>query len=513
MTNTVKIFDTTLRDGEQAPGFSMDGGGKLRMARALSDLGVDIIEAGFAVASPGDFEAVQTIAREITGTTICSLARCNTGDIRAAGEAIAPAKDSRVHVFIATSPLHREFKLKMSKDQVIEKAVAGITLALEYTDNVEFSCEDAIRTERDYLQTVVEHAIAAGATTINIPDTVGYTVPDEYFDLMSMLIEKVPGADEVVFSTHCHNDLGMAVANSLAGVRAGARQIECTINGLGERAGNAALEEVVMAMNVRSDVVPYWSNINCEMITRASKLVAGVTAFPVQYNKAIVGKNAFAHEAGIHQDGMLKNTQTYEIMTPESVGLKESSLVMGKHSGRHAFREKIKDLGYEIGDNAIEDAFVRFKDLADKKKHIYDEDIEALVDDEMASSNDRIKVVALQVIAGTSGPQKATLTLDVDGTQHSSEAAGDGPVDAIFNAIKDIVPHDARLPLYQVHAVTEGTDAQAEVSVRLEESGKTVTGRGADTDTMVASARAYVSALNKLWVKREKTAPGSMLAS
>ena len=509
----VVIFDTTLRDGEQSPGASMTLEEKLQVAEVLDQMGVDIIEAGFPIASNGDFEAVSEVAKIAKNATIAGLARASNKDIDRAGEAVKHAKRPRIHTFISTSPLHMKYKLQMEPGAVLDAVTMSVQRARTYTSDVEWSAEDATRTEHDFLCRCVEAAIKAGATTINIPDTVGYTVPDEYFDLISMLIEKVSGADEVIFSTHCHNDLGMAVANSLAGVRAGARQIECTINGLGERAGNAALEEVVMAMNVRSDVVPYWSNIETEMITRASKLVAGVTAFPVQYNKAIVGKNAFAHESGIHQDGMLKNNQTYEIMTPESVGLKESTLVMGKHSGRHAFREKIKELGYEIGQNAMEDAFVRFKDLADKKKHVYDEDIEALVDDEMASSNDRIKVVALEVIAGTSGPQKATLTLDVDGTQHTSEATGDGPVDAIFNAIKDIVPHEARLPLYQVHAVTEGTDAQAEVSVRLEEDGKTVTGRGADTDTMVASARAYVSAMNKLWVKREKTAPGSMLAS
>jgi 2-isopropylmalate synthase len=512
-SDRVVIFDTTLRDGEQSPGASMTLEEKLQVAEVLDEMGVDIIEAGFPIASNGDFEAVSEVAKVVKNSVVAGLARAGKKDIDRAGEAVKHARRPRIHTFISTSPVHMKYKLQMEPSEVLDAVSASVQRARGYTSDVEWSAEDATRTDHDFLCRCVEAAIKAGATTINIPDTVGYTVPDEYFDLFSMLIEKVPGADEVVFSTHCHNDLGLAVANALAGVRAGARQIECTINGMGERAGNAALEEVVMAMKVRNDVMPYWTNIKSEMLTRASKLVAGVTAFPVQYNKAIVGKNAFAHEAGIHQDGMLKNNQTYEIMTPESVGLKESTLVMGKHSGRHAFREKIKELGYDIGDNAFEDAFVRFKELADKKKHVYDEDIEALVDDEMASADDRIKVVALTVIAGTGGPQKATMTLDVDGTQHTSEATGDGPVDAIFNAIKDIVPHDARLPLYQVHAVTEGTDAQAEVSVRLEEAGKTVIGRGADTDTMVASARAYVSALNKLRVKREKTAPGSMLAS
>jgi 2-isopropylmalate synthase len=512
-SDRVVIFDTTLRDGEQSPGASMTLEEKLQVAEVLDQMGVDIIEAGFPIASNGDFESVSEVAKIAKNAVVAGLARAGNKDIDRAGEAVKHAKRSRIHTFISTSPVHMKYKLQMEPSDVLDAVTSSVQRAGTFTDDVEWSAEDATRTDHDFLCRCVEAAIKAGATTINIPDTVGYTVPEEHHDLFAMLIEKVPGADEVVFSTHCHNDLGLAVANTLAGLRAGARQVECTINGMGERAGNAALEEVVMAMNVRNDVVPYWTNIDSEMITRASKLVSGVTAFPVQYNKAIVGKNAFAHESGIHQDGMLKNNQTYEIMTPESVGLKESSLVMGKHSGRHAFREKIKELGYEIGENAFQDAFVRFKDLADKKKHVFDEDIEALVDDEMAQADERIKVISLSVVAGTDGPQKATLTLEVDGTQHTSEATGDGPVDSIFNAIKNIVPHEARLPLYQVHAVTEGTDAQAEVSVRLEEAGKTVIGRGADTDTMVASARAYVSALNKLRVKREKTAPGSMLAS
>ncbi len=341
----------------------------------------------------------------------------------------------------------------------------------------------------------------------------GYATPDEFAGLIRMLMERVPGADEIVFSTHCHNDLGLAVANSLSGVGAGARQVECAVNGLGERAGNAALEEIVMAIHTRADAMRVWTGIDTTMLTRASKLVSRVTAFPVQYNKAIVGRNAFAHESGIHQDGMLKHAGTFEIMTPESVGLKESSLVMGKHSGRHAFREKLKELGYELGGNAFEDAFVRFKALADAKKHVYDEDIEALVDQEIASAHDRIKVVALTVIAGTGGPQKATITLDVDGKQHTHEAVGDGPVDATFQAIRALVPHEARLALYQVSAVTEGTDAQAEVMVRLEADGKIATGRGSDTDTMVASARAYVSALNKLMARGARRKPETMLAS
>jgi 2-isopropylmalate synthase len=378
-----------------------------------------------------------------------------------------------------------------------------VTRARNHVEDVEWSAEDGTRTEHDFLCRCVEAAIKCGATTINIPDTVGYTVPEEYFALITMLRERVPNSDQAIFSVHCHDDLGMAVANSLAGVRAGARQIECTINGIGERAGNASLEEVVMAMKVRNDAMPFSTGVNAQMLMRASKLVSAVTSFPVQYNKAIVGRNAFAHESGIHQDGMLKHTQTYEIMRPEDVGVKQTSLVMGKHSGRHAFREKLKELGYELGDNSLNDAFNRFKDLADRKKIVYDEDIVALVDDEIAQAHDRIKIVSLTVIAGTQGPQQATLVLDIDGTHRTTQATGNGPVDAIFNAIKQLVPHVAKLLLYQVHAVTEGTDAQAEVSVRLEEGGKEVTARGADPDTLVASARAYINALNKLMVKRQ----------
>ena len=374
-----------------------------------------------------------------------------------------------------------------------------------YVEDVEWSGMDATRTSVDFLCKCCEVAIKNGATTINIPDTVGYAIPHEFNNLIKTLREKVPGADEVIFSTHCHNDLGLAVANSLAGVDAGARQIECTINGLGERAGNAALEEVVMAINTRSDALPYTTKIDTTKILRASKLVSAITSFPVQYNKAIVGKNAFAHESGIHQDGMLKNSQTYEIMNPEAIGLKESSLVMGKHSGRHAFREKLADLGYKLGDNAFQDAFDRFKTLADKKKNIYDEDIMALVDDEISSTSERLKFKSLIVNAGTQGPQSAELEMEVDGEIMKNKSTGDGPVDAIFNCIKSIFPHEASLPLYQVQAVTEGTDAQAEVSVRLEDEGISFTGRGADTDTLVASARAYISALNRLLIAKERS--------
>src|SRR6202049_1262092 len=496
----VVIFDTTLRDGEQCPGATMTHEEKLEVAELLDTMGVDIIEAGFPIASEGDFAAVNEIAKRTKNAVICGLARAGFKDIDRAGEAVKPARQSRIHTFISTSPVHMKWKLQLEPEKVFEMVVGSVTRARGYTDNVEWSCEDGTRTEHDFLCRCVEAAIKAGATTINIPDTVGYTVPEEYFALIKMVRERVPNSDRARFSAHCHDDLGMAVANSLAGVRAGIRQIECTINGIGERAGNAALEEVVMALKVRNDVLPYWTKIDTTMLTRASKLVSAVSSFPVQYNKAIVGRNAFAHESGIHQDGMLKHTQTYEIMTPESVGVSKTSLVMGKHSGRNAFRSKLKELGYELGDNALEDAFNRFKALADRKKHVYDEDLEALVDEEIATQQDRMKVVALTVIAGTMGPQSATLTLDVgDGRQETVQSTGNGPVDAIFNAIHKLVPHKAKLALYQVHAVTEGTDAQAEVSVRLEDTeGKQVTARAADPDTLVASAKAYLSALNKL---------------
>ena len=508
----VVIFDTTLRDGEQSPGASMTLNEKLQVAELLDEMGVDVIEAGFPIASNGDFEAVSKIAEIVKSSVVAGLSRAGTKDIERAAAAVKAAVRPRIHTFISTSPVHMKYKLQMEPETVLEAVTSSVTLARNHTDDVEWSAEDATRTDHDFLKRCCEAAIKAGATTINIPDTVGYTVPAEYQALIEMLIAEVPGGDTVIFSTHCHNDLGMAVANSMAGVMGGARQIECTINGIGERAGNAALEEIVMALDTRPDVLPFGCEIDTTKIMRASKLVSAVTSFPVQYNKAIVGKNAFAHESGIHQDGMLKNNQTYEIMTPESVGVKESSLVMGKHSGRHAFREKLQELGYELGENAFQDAFVRFKDLADKKKHVFDEDIQALVDDEMATGTEGHKLIALRVLAGTDGPQTADVTLDVDGEQITETATGDGPVDAVFNAIRMIVPHSATLPLYQVMAVTEGTDAQAEVMVRLEEDGKTVTGRAADTDTMVASARAYVIALNKLITKRARTAPEALKA-
>jgi 2-isopropylmalate synthase len=498
----VIIFDTTLRDGEQCPGATMTHEEKLEVAALLDEMGVDVIEAGFPIASDGDFAAVNEIARRTKNAVVCGLARAAFKDIDRCAEAIKPAERRRIHTFLSTSPVHMKYKLQKEPHEVYEMVIAQVSRARSHTDDVEWSSEDGTRTEHDFLCRCVEAAIKAGATTINIPDTVGYSVPEEYLALIEMVRERVPNSDLARFSVHCHNDLGMAVANSLAGVKAGARQIECTINGIGERAGNASLEEVVMAMRVRNDVLPFWTGINAKMLTRASKLVAAVTSFPVQYNKAIVGRNAFAHESGIHQDGMLKHTQTYEIMVPEDVGVKQTSLVMGKHSGRHAFVHKLEELGYQLAGNQLEDAFVRFKALADRKKHVYDEDIEALVDEEIATFQDHIRLVSLTVIAGTHGPQRATMKVDIDGKPAIAECEGNGPVDATFNCIKTMVPHEAVLELYQVHAVTEGTDAQAEVSVRLSENGRTVTAKGADPDTLVASAKAYLAALNKLVARR-----------
>jgi 2-isopropylmalate synthase len=507
----VVIFDTTLRDGEQCPGATMTFEEKLEVADCLDQMGVDIIEAGFPIASEGDFEAVTAIAKRVKRATVAGLARAINADIDRAGDAVRHAQRGRIHTFVSTSPIHLAHQMRKSEAEVLEIITATVTRARNLVEDVEWSAMDATRTGIDYLCQCVDAAIKAGATTINLPDTVGYATPEEYFEMFRAVRERVANSDKAIFSTHCHNDLGLAVANSLAALKAGARQIECTINGIGERAGNAALEEVVMAVRTRGDVLPYRTGIESTMLARASKLVSAVTNFPVQYNKAIVGRNAFAHESGIHQDGMLKHQQTYEIMTPESVGVGKTSLVMGKHSGRNAFRTKLGELGYVLGENAFEDAFNRFKALADRKKHVYDEDIEALVDEEIAHAHDRMKVVALQVIAGTSGPQSATLTLDIDGAQQTVHANGNGPVDAIFAAIHMLVPHTAKLELYQVQAVTEGTDAQAEVSVRLAEDGRVVTGRGADTDTMVASARAYVAALNKLMLKRQKTAKAEQI--
>ncbi|SLN28370.1 2-isopropylmalate synthase [Roseovarius gaetbuli] len=500
----VVIFDTTLRDGEQSPGATMTHAEKLEIAGLLDEMGVDIIEAGFPIASEGDFRAVSEIAANSKNAVICGLARANIKDIDRCWEAVKGAAQPRIHTFIGTSPLHRAIP-NLDMDQMADRIHETVTHARNLCDNVQWSPMDATRTEWDYLCRTVEIAIKAGASTINIPDTVGYTAPVESADLIRRLIETVPGADEVVFATHCHNDLGMATANALAAVAGGARQIECTINGLGERAGNTALEEVVMALKVRGDIMPYATGIDTTKIMNISRRVATVSGFPVQFNKAIVGKNAFAHESGIHQDGMLKNAETFEIMRPSDVGLAETNIVMGKHSGRAALRSKLHDLGYDLADNQLNDVFVRFKELADRKKEVYDEDLIALVNVGIDGEGDRLQIKHLRVICGTEGPQQATLTMAIDGVEQTTEATGDGPVDATFNAVRNLFPHDARLQLYQVHAVTEGTDAQATVSVRMEEAGRIVTGQSADTDTVVASAKAYVHALNNLLIRREKS--------
>ena len=497
----VVIFDTTLRDGEQSPGATMTHDEKLEIAELLDDMGVDIIEAGFPIASEGDFRAVSEIANRSKNSVICGLARANFGDIDRCWEAVRNSERPRIHTFIGTSPLHRTIP-NLDQDQMAERIHETVTHARNLCDNIQWSPMDATRTEHDYLCRVVEIAIKAGATTINIPDTVGYTAPVESADLIRMLIEKVPGADDIIFATHCHNDLGMATANSLAAVEGGARQIECTINGLGERAGNTALEEVVMALKVRGDIMPYFTGIDTTKIMNISRRVASVSGFPVQFNKAIVGKNAFAHESGIHQDGMLKNAETFEIMRPEDVGLSETNLVMGKHSGRAALRSKLEDLGYVLADNQLKDVFVRFKELADRKKEVYDEDLIALMRAGEDAENDHITLKSLRVVCGTGEPQTAEMTLIIGGEEVSTTATGDGPVDATFNAVKALYGHKARLQLYQVHAVTEGTDAQATVSVRMEEDGNIATGQSADTDTVVASAKAYLNALNRLYVRR-----------
>jgi len=505
--NKVYIFDTTMRDGEQSPGASMSLEEKTQISRVFDEMGINIIEAGFPIASPGDFEAVTAISKILKNSIPCGLSRHSKKDIDACYEALKAAPRFRIHTFISTSPLHMKHKLNKSPEQVYESIKEHVTYARNFTDDVEWSCEDGTRTDMDYMCKTVELAIKCGAKTVNIPDTVGYTIPSEFTKIITTLKNKVPNIDKATISVHCHNDLGLAVANSLAGVSAGARQVECTINGIGERAGNASLEEIVMAIKTRNDLMPYKTEINTTLLSKASKVVSNAT-FPVQFNKAIVGKNAFAHEAGIHQDGMLKNRNTYEIMTPESVGVKQTSLVMGKHSGRHAFKDKLTDLGYaDVTDDVIQTAFGKFKILADKKKHVYDDDIVALVDDSLITENNVINLKSLKVFAGTGEPQRADMTLDVYGEVKKTSETGDGPVDAIFKCIKKLYPHEVKLQLYQVHAVTEGTDAQATVSVRIEEKGKTTVGQAADTDTLVASANAYLNALNKMIIKRNKTAP------
>ena len=497
--NRVIIFDTTMRDGEQSPGASMTKEEKLRLARQLEKLGVDVIEAGFAAASEGDWEAVHEIAKTVKNSTVCSLCRAVENDIRKAGEALAPAPKRRIHTFIATSPIHMEHKLKMKPKQVVEAAVKAVKIAKEYTDDVEFSAEDAVRSEHDFLVEIFTAVIEAGATTINIPDTVGYSIPSAWYERIRAIINSVPNSSKVIWSSHCHNDLGMAVANSLAAIQAGARQIECTINGLGERAGNASLEEIVMALKVRHDLFGLETGVDTAQIVPTSKLVSTITGYPVQPNKAIVGANAFAHESGIHQDGVLKHPETYEIMTAESVGWTTNRLTLGKLSGRNAFKTKLQELGIELdSEEALNAAFARFKELADKKREIFDEDLHALVSDEMSNLEDRYKFVSQHIVTETGEEPRAQIVFSVDGVEKRAEASGSGPVDAIFKAIESVAQSGATLQIYSVNAVTHGTESQGETTVRLSKNGKVVNGQGADTDILVATAKAYLSALSKL---------------
>jgi 2-isopropylmalate synthase len=501
------IFDTTLRDGEQSPGASMTQEEKVRIAKQLERMRVDVIEAGFAVASPGDFAAVKAVAEAVKDSIVCSLARANSKDIQAAADALLPAARKRIHTFIATSPIHMAKKLRMEPDQVVEAAVQAVRFARQFTDDVEFSCEDAGRSEIDFLCRIVEQAIKAGAKTINIPDTVGYTLPHAYGALIQTLIERIPNSDQAVFSVHCHNDLGLAVANSLSAVLAGARQVECTINGLGERAGNAALEEIVMAVRTRSDVFPVQTRIDTTHIVAASKLVSSITGFPVQPNKAIVGANAFAHESGIHQDGVLKHRETYEIMRAEDVGWHANKLVLGKHSGRAAFKARMEELGYaftsEVEMNAT---FAKFKDLADKKHEIFDEDLHSLVS-EQAHEEERIALHSLLAHSQTGTRPSAEVSIVVDGLPQQAQAEGDGPVDAAFAALEKMLNSQSKLLLYSVNNITTGTDAQGEVTVRLQKDGRIVNGQGADTDIIVASAKAYINAVNRLHSPSERQHP------
>ncbi len=508
MKDHLIIFDTTLRDGEQSPGASMTQEEKVRIARQLERMHVDIIEAGFPAASNGDFRAVKAVADTIKDSTVCGLARAIKGDIDRAGEALKNANSARIHTFIATSPVHMEKKLRMSPDQVFEQAVKAVKWAREYTDNVEFSPEDAGRSNIDFLCRILEAVIEAGATTLNIPDTVGYTMPEQFGKLVQTLRKRIPNSDKAIFSVHCHNDLGLAVANSLSAVMNGARQVECTINGLGERAGNASLEEIVMAVRTRQDLFPCETLINATQIVPASKLVSGITGFPVQPNKAIVGENAFAHEAGIHQDGVLKHRETYEIMRAEDVGWGANKLSLGKHSGRNAFRNRLAELGIELESEEILNAtFIRFKELADKKHDIFDEDLHALVSDETMSLQEHYKLLSLTAHSETGKTPYAKIVITEGGKELRAESDGSGPVDATFCAIEKIISSDTELQLYSVNNITSGTDSQGEVTVRLQKSGRIVNGSGSDVDIVTASAKAYLSALNKLHSKLERAHP------
>jgi 2-isopropylmalate synthase len=508
MSDNLIIFDTTLRDGEQSPGASMTKDEKVRIAKSLERMRVDVIEAGFPIASVGDFEAVQAVANTVKDSRICGLARALDNDIDRAGEALKNANASRIHTFIATSPIHMEMKLRMQPDQVIENAVKAVKRARKYTDDVEFSPEDAGRSEPDFLCRILEAVIDAGATTLNIPDTVGYNLPHQFGQLIYDLRTRIPNADKAIFSVHCHNDLGLAVANSLSAVLNGARQVECTINGLGERAGNAALEEVVMAVRTRQDMFAVDSNIDTTQILATSRLVSGITGFAVQPNKAIVGANSFAHESGIHQDGVLKNRETYEIMRAEDVGWNTNRMVLGKHSGRNAFKTRLDELGIDFNSEAeLNEAFRRFKELADKKHEIFDEDLQALVTDTVALANERVKLVSLKVCSETGETPIAAMALAVDDVEHKVQTSGSGPVDASFKAIEEIVNSETELQLYSVNNITSGTDSQAECNVRLEKGGRIVSGQGADTDIVIASAKAYINALNKILVPLDRAHP------
>ncbi|MFT5702708.1 MAG: 2-isopropylmalate synthase [Rickettsiales bacterium] len=492
------IFDTTLRDGEQAPGATMNLDEKLAVAKMLEKMGVDVIEAGFPIASDGDFAAVHKIATIVKDSVICGLARARENDIIKAAEAVKPALQPRIHTFIATSPIHMQSKLKMDEYQVLEAITSSVSLARNLCAQVDWSCEDGTRSELDFLYKAIETAIKAGAGVINIPDTVGYTTPEEYFDLITNIKNNVSNIDKAILSCHCHNDLGLAVANSLSSVLAGVRQVECTINGIGERAGNAALEEIVMAIKTRNDFYNFDTNIDTTLISRASKLVSNATSFPIQYNKAIVGANAFAHESGIHQDGMLKNRNTYEIMTPESIGLEKSLMVLGKHSGRAAFKDRLKTLGYDLDHNALENAFVKFKDLADRKKEIGDADIIALLHDGVLQNNSKYQLLDL-TIKSDSDVSEVVLKITIDGEEKTAEfSSNNGPVNAIFKAIRQLIPHNEVLKLYQISAVNGGIDSQATATVRLGKDEKTTTCNASNLNVLVASANAYIDCLNKI---------------
>jgi len=506
------IFDTTLRDGEQSPGASMTKDEKVHIAKALERMKVDIIEAGFPIASQGDFEAVQAVAEVIKDSTVCGLSRALPRDISRAGEALKKANSSRIHTFIATSPIHMEMKLRMQPDDVLKQAVDAVKLARQFTDDVEFSPEDAGRSELDFLCRIIEAVIDAGATTINIPDTVGYNLPNQFGDLIKNLLQRIPNSDKAIFSVHCHNDLGLAVANSLSAVQNGARQVECTINGLGERAGNASLEEVVMAVRTRQDLFTCDTTLDTTQIMSCSKLVSGITGFPVQPNKAIVGANAFAHESGIHQDGVLKNRETYEIMNAKDVGWNEKQIVLGKHSGRNALRTRLAELGNDLeSEEELNLVFARFKDLADKKHEIFDEDLQALMaDSSWSAENEQFKLMSLKVCSETGEVPHADVVLLVNGKEQSATESGSGPVDAAFKAIEKIAHSEAELKLYSVNNITSGTDSQGEVSVRLSKAGKIVNGQGADTDIVIASAKAYINALNRIIISAGERAHPQM---